>query len=100
MAQKHCNKSAYASAFQHGSINPTPALYLLEAKMISAEGLLAFWFLARVHYEIWASDRVGNTNSLLSIAKFSLGSEWIKRVLLSHCYQPDGKCTETLLPVS
>lgn len=45
MAQKHSHKSAYACAFQHGSINPTPALYLLQAKMTSIEGLLASDFL-------------------------------------------------------
>lgn len=89
MAQKHCHKSAYACAFQHGSINPTPALYLLQAKMTSIEGLLAFWLLVWVHSEIWAMDQEGNTNSLLSIAKLSLGSEWIKCMLLSHCYQAD-----------
>lgn len=42
MAQKHCHKSAYARAFQHGSINPSPALYLLQAQTTSIEGLLAF----------------------------------------------------------
>lgn len=68
--------------------------------MISIEGLLAFRLLARVHCEIWASDQVGNTNSLLSIANLSLGSAWIKRMLLSHCYQADRKCAATLLPVS
>lgn len=100
MAQKHCNKSAYACAFQHGSTNPAPALYLLQAEMTSIEGLLAFWLLVRVHYEIWAMDQEGNTNSLLSIAKLRLGSEWIKCMLLSHCYQADRKRTETQLPVS
>lgn len=100
MAQEHCHKSAYACAFQHGSINPTPALYLLQAKMTSIEGLLAFWLLVWVHYEIWAMDQEENTNSLLSIAKLSLASEWIKCMLLSHCYQADRKRTETQLLVS
>lgn len=100
MAREHCHKSAYACAFQHGSINPTPALYLLQATMTSIEGLLAFWLLVWVHYEIWAMDQEENTNSLLSIAKLSLASEWIKCMLLSHCYQADRKRTETQLLVS